>query len=220
VPHLDNIRRSDFLHRPPLKFRRILSCGLSILALLVTCSGSRATEYTGDSTVEPVPASPAPDSVMTAGISAAPPDLGTSPEVRLKLNILIYGMSYHTDRQGVRRENVDNELNVGLGLNYEFHEDEQGVGFVEAGFYRDSGRNWAKLAGPGYQFKVGKRLRLGGVLVGVQSPTYMNGKFFIAPLPMASYDLGFVKLNAVYIPRYRDYNQFAVFGLTFSIPFR
>lgn len=170
--------------------------------------------------MEPSPSLQAPDSVMVSGISAAPPDLGDPPEARLKFNIMIYGMSYHTDRQGVRRENVDNELNVGLGLNYEFHEDAQGVGFVEAGFYRDSGRNWAKLAGPGYQFKVGKRLRLGAVLVGVQSPTYLNGKFFIAPLPMASYDTGPVKLNLIYIPRYRDYNPFAVFGLTFSIPFR
>ena len=28
-----------------------------------------------------------------------------------------------------------------------------------------------------------------------------------------------VKLNAIFVPRYREYNQFAVFGLYFSIPF-
>ena len=54
-------------------------------------------------------------------------------------------------------------------------------------------------------------------LVGVDSPTYNHGRFFIAPFPMATYGLGAVKLNAIYVPRYQD-NRFAVFGLYFSIP--
>jgi len=137
----------------------------------------------------------------------------------LNLHVHIYGFSYHTDREGVRRNRVDNEVNLGLGLNYEFHEDARGVAFVEAGTYRDSGRNNAKLAGVGYQFKVGERWRLGGALAGVHSPTYNHGRSFIAPLPIVTYDLGPVKLNAIYVPRYGDYNRFAVFGLYFSIPF-
>lgn len=114
---------------------------------------------------------------------------------------------------------MDNQLNLGLGLNYAFHEDASGIAIVEAGVYRDSGSHWAKLAGVGYQFKLGERWRLGGALVGVYSPTYNDGRFFIAPLPVVSYDLGAVQLNAIYVPRYRDYNQFAVFGLYFTIPF-
>ena len=88
---------------------------------------------------------------------------------------------------------------------------------MEAGFYRDSGSNWAKVAGAGYQLKFGERWLLGGALMGVDSPTYNHGRFFIAPLPMATYDLGAVKLNAIYVPRYQ-FNHFAVFGLYFSIP--
>jgi hypothetical protein len=91
------------------------------------------------------------------------------------------------------------------------------LGFVEAGFYRDSATNVAKIAGAGYQFKFGERWRLGGALVGVDSPSYNHGRFFIAPLPMATYDLGAVKLNAIYAPRFEG-NRFAVFGLYFSIP--
>jgi hypothetical protein len=120
----------------------------------------------------------------------------------------------------VRRNRLDNELNVGLGLNYAFHDDARGVAFVEAGFYRDSGSRQAKLAGVGYQYKLGERWRLGGALVGVQSATYNRGSFFIAPLPILTYDLGPVTLNAIYVPRYGEYNQFAVFGFYFSIPFR
>lgn len=134
-------------------------------------------------------------------------------------NLHIYGYSYHPDRDGVRRNKLDNEFNWGLGLNYVLHEDARGVRFVEAGIYKDSGYNWAKLAGLGYQFKLGERWRLGGGLVGLQSTTYNHGKFFIAPLPILTYDFGTVKLNAIYAPRYEEYNQFDVFGFYVSIPF-
>ncbi len=118
----------------------------------------------------------------------------------------------------MRRSGVDNQLNLGLGLNYTLHDDERGIGFVEAGFYRDSGSNVAKLAGVGYQYKLGKDWRLGGALVGLHSPTYNHGRFFIAPLPILTYDFGRAKLNLVYVPQYGEYNPFAVFGCYFSVP--
>lgn len=92
------------------------------------------------------------------------------------------------------------------------------MGYVEAGLYQDSGSRLAKLVGAGYQYKVSERLRLGGVLMGVYSQTYNHGRFMIAPLPTATYDFGAVKLNAIYVPRYGKYNQFAVFGFYFSMP--
>ena len=98
------------------------------------------------------------------------------------------------------------------------HENSRGVGFVEAGFYRDSGSKLAKVAGAGYQWKLGERWRLGGGLLAVHSETYNGGNPFIAPIPILTYDLGAVKVNAIYVPRYRDYNEFAVFGLYFSVP--
>ena len=97
-------------------------------------------------------------------------------------------------------------------------ESARGITFVEAGFYRDSGSHIAKIAGMGYQFKLGGGWRLGGALLGVQSETYNGGSPFIAPVPILTYDLGRVKLNAVYIPSYGDYNPFAVFGFYFSLP--
>lgn len=170
------------------------------------------------------PAEPRTDTVRTAD-RADPAGASVKPahEIRpvdhlLHLNLHLYGFSYHTDRQGVRRGGLDNELNLGLGINYVFRENARSVSFVEAGVYRDSGRNWARLAGAGYQFKLGERWRLGGALIGVHSPTYNNGKFFIAPLPILTYDFGTVKLNAIYAPRYKDYNQFAVFGFYLSLP--
>ena len=55
--------------------------------------------------------------------------------------------------------------------------------------------------------------------MGVESPTYNRGRFFVAPLPIVTYDFGAVKLNATFAPRYRVYNRFAVFGFYFGIPF-
>jgi hypothetical protein len=134
-----------------------------------------------------------------------------------ELSLNIYGLSYHPDRDGSRRSNVDNELNLGLGLTYEFHNDDRGVGFFEAGFYRDSGRNWAKVAGPGYQLKLGERWRLGAALFVLDSRTYNNGRVFVAPIPLLTYDLGAARINAIYAPRMQA-NKFAVFGLYLSMP--
>lgn len=137
---------------------------------------------------------------------------------RLQLNLHVFGFSYHTDRKGTRDSHLDNELNAGLGLNHEFHNNAQGVANVEAGFFKDSGRNWAKFAGLGYQFKFGERWRLGADLLAIHSPTYNHGRGFVAPIPRLTYDFGPVKLNAVYIPRFREINQFAVFGFYFTVP--
>jgi hypothetical protein len=120
----------------------------------------------------------------------------------------------------VHAAGLDNELNLGLGLNYTMEEDERGILFAEAGFYRDSGRHWAQIAGLGYQFKLGRRWRLGGALSAVHSPTYNNGELFVAPIPILTYDFGPAKMNAIYVPRYGDYNRFAVFGFYFSVPLK
>lgn len=137
-----------------------------------------------------------------------------------RLLLDVYGLSYHTNRSGVHAARLDNEFNPGLGLRYEFSENTGGVTFLEAGFYKDSGRHWTALAGPGYQFKLGERWRAGGALLFFDSRTYNHGRPFVAPVPIVSYDLGSFRLNAVYAPRVRDINEFAVFGFYASVPLR
>jgi hypothetical protein len=137
-----------------------------------------------------------------------------------RLLLDLYGFSYHTDRAGVHAAHLDNEFNPGLGLRYEMSGDARGVGFIEGGFYKDSGRHWTALAGPGYQLKLGERWRAGGALLFFDSRTYNHGRPFIAPIPMLSYDLRSFQLNAVYAPRVSDINDFAVFGFYLSVPLR
>ena len=94
----------------------------------------------------------------------------------------------------------------------------RGVTFAEVGAYYDSGREWAKFAALGYQFKVADHWRIGGALAAVDSRTYNDGVAFVAMIPLVTYDFGRVKLNAVYYPRISRYSEVAAFGVYVSVP--
>lgn len=203
---------------------------LPAFALALTLVGCGAIErkpepillaHTLDRTVpvgEGVEASPVARTGLAAGAGGEPAQGLRPADSPLQLNLNVFGLSYHPDRKGTRDRHLDNELNLGLGLEYEFHSDVSGAATLQTGFFKDSGRNWTKIAGAGYQFKLGDRLRLGADLLAIQSPTYNNGRAFVAPIPRVTYDFGPVKANLVYVPRYQNYNIFAVWGLYFSTP--
>ncbi|MDO8412958.1 MAG: hypothetical protein Q7S51_04115 [Gallionellaceae bacterium] len=139
---------------------------------------------------------------------------------RFGLNFHVFGLSYHPDRAGTRLNHLDNELNAGLGLGYQFHNDARGQANVEGGFFKDSGNHLAKFAGAGYQFKLGDHLRFGADLLAIQSKTYNKGNGFVAPIPRLTYDFGTVKLNATYIPKVPQFNAFSVFAIYLTIPIK
>ena len=134
------------------------------------------------------------------------------------LDLNVYGLAYHPDRETVHRKNLDNQVNPGLALHYELSNSDRGITFAEAGAYYDSGRNWAKFLSLGYQFKLGERWRVGGAVAAMHSLTYNHGVAFIGMVPLVTYDLGRLKLNAVYFPKITNYNEVAAFGFYFSIP--
>ncbi len=134
------------------------------------------------------------------------------------LDVNVYGLSYHPDRATVHRENLDNQVNPGLALHYQLTESDLGVSWTEAGAYRDSGRNWAKFLGLGYQFKLGERFRIGGALAAMHSETYNHGVAFVGMVPLVTYDVGPFKINAVYFPKLTNYNEVAVLGFYLSLP--
>jgi hypothetical protein len=133
------------------------------------------------------------------------------------LDINVYGLSYHPDRQAVHEQNLDNQINPGLALHYELSGSERGSTFLEAGAYKDSGSNWAKFAGLGYQFKFGN-WRIGGAVAAVNSATYNRGTTFVGMIPLVTYDLGRIKVNATYFPKIANYNEVDAFGFYLSIP--
>jgi hypothetical protein len=134
------------------------------------------------------------------------------------LELNVYGLSYHPDRETVHRENLDNQVNPGLALHYELANDARGVTFTELGEYRDSGRHSAKFAALGYQWKFGGDWRIGGAVAAMNSKTYNRGVTFLGMIPLVTYDLGPVQLNAVYFPKFGHYNEVDAFGFYITLP--
>lgn len=129
-----------------------------------------------------------------------------------ELGINLYGLSYHFDRGRARDIGVDNEVNPGLGVRYRLAHSERLQWVLDAGAYRDSGRNTALLAGAGALWKVSPGWRLGGALAVLDSDTYNQGKTFVAPLPLAAYEFRWATLNFVYLPKVSDLNEVATLG--------
>ena len=133
-----------------------------------------------------------------------------------ELGINVYGLSYHFERDTARELGYDNEVNPGLGARWRVA-GEKFDWFLEAGAYRDSGRNTAVLAGGGLFWKPTERLRLGGGLALFHSDTYNGGDPFIAPLPLLAYEWRAVTANLVYFPKVSGVNDINTLGfwLTF-----
>ena len=112
------------------------------------------------------------------------------------MGINLYGFSYHFERGRAKELGFDNEVNPGLGLRYRMPR-ERFDAFLDAGGYRDSGRNSALFAGGGLFWKPTMGLRLGGALVLFHSDTYNRGDPFIAPVPLAAYEWRAVSVNVV-----------------------
>ncbi|HEX7812237.1 MAG TPA: hypothetical protein VF460_10045 [Burkholderiales bacterium] len=135
-----------------------------------------------------------------------------------KLDVNVYGLAYHPDRDTVHNENLDNEFNPGLGLHYELRNTERGITFAELGSYYDSGSHWATFLALGYQWKWGEKWRFGGAVAAMNSQTYNHGVAFVGMFPVVTYDMGPIKLNGVYFPKVANYNEVAAFGFYLSVP--
>lgn len=138
---------------------------------------------------------------------------------REALDINVYGLAYHPDRETVHELGLDNEFNPGLALHYELRNTSRSITFAELGAYEDSGRSVAVFAGLGYQYKLGKHWRVGGALALMNSDTYNDGTSFVGLIPLVTYDAGRFKLNAVYFPKFGNYNEVEAFGFYVGIPF-
>jgi hypothetical protein len=194
--------------------RRTFSVLRAFLAGLgLTMVITAAADETGSGTTA---ASASSGATANSSNPAEPPDSWFNIDA---LDLNVYGFSYHPDRETVHRKHLDNEVNPGLGLHYEFSETERGITFAEIGAYKDSGSNVAKLAAVGYEFKFGKRWGIGGALALVHSQTYNKGVAFVGMIPLITYDMGPIKLNATYLPKVGHYNCVDAFGFYIGIPF-
>lgn len=129
-----------------------------------------------------------------------------------EFGVNVYGLSYHLDRARAHELRLDNELNTGIGVRYRVRHSEGLDWIFDAGSYYDSGRNTAVVAGAGALWKSSERLRFGAALVVFDTPSLNRGRTFLAPLPLATYELGSATLNFVYLPKFRELNPVPALG--------
>lgn len=136
------------------------------------------------------------------------------------LELNIYGLSHHWDRSEAKRLGTEHEVNPGLGLRYGLEPNSWcGTPFAEGGIYRDSGANTSVYAGLGCKgLKLADHLRLGLGISLMQSDTYNNGKAFIAPVPILTWQVEKVTLNFIQYPSIKSLGVINTTGLYFSVP--
>lgn len=123
-----------------------------------------------------------------------------------ELGLNLYGASYHFDRDKARARGLTHEVNPGLGIRWRAAEHETWDMFADAAIYSDSAAHTAKIAGGGALWHATEHLRLGGAAALFKSETYNHGNAFIAPVPLAGYELRRVMFNLAYLPKWRDQN--------------
>ncbi|HXU42023.1 MAG TPA: hypothetical protein VN675_06850 [Burkholderiales bacterium] len=131
--------------------------------------------------------------------------------VRADVGINLYGLSWHLNADKAHAQGMDNWFNPGLGLRYRVP-GERFDYFLDAGFYRDSARNTAVLAGGAAYWRATEHARLGLALVVFNSKTYNDGKTFVTPLPLFGWEFGPAMLNVMWSPRVREINEVNTLG--------
>ena len=146
------------------------------------------------------------------GTAAHAEDLFTTidskPLSELWLNPGFY--SYH-----FQRDKGLNDSNPGLGAEYRVST----VASLTAGRFYNSDRMYSNYAGFYYQpFAIGP-VRIGAVVGGFNGyPKMHDGGWFLAAIPMISYEYGRVGLNVAIVPSYKDRLYGAIsFQLKFKV---
>jgi hypothetical protein len=141
---------------------------------------------------------------------ALPPPASADAE---GLGITFFGLSYHFNRDQAKANGLDNTFNPGLGVRYRFAQVDRWSFDAQVAAYYDSGRKNALVAGVAALWHVGGGFHAGAALVVFDSPTYNNGRAFVAPIPLVGYDWGAFTLNATFVPKVERFNDVATLGV-------
>ncbi len=139
-------------------------------------------------------------------------------ETPLELNI--FGLSHHWNRAEAHRLHTEHETNPGIGLRYELAAHEWcSTPFAEGGIYSDSGANASYYAALGCKgLKLTDNIRLGLGIALMQSETYNDGKAFVAPVPLLTWQVSKVTLNFIQYPRIKSLGIINTTGFYLSVP--
>jgi len=122
-------------------------------------------------------------------------------QIQERIGVLVFGASYHyqsrtyEDVSGTKKYE---QWNYGAGLEYVIHDGHRNLFTVDGGAYRDSKDNANIFGGPLWRFKFTNRLSAGIGVTLLTSPTYGGLGFW--PLPVVTYRVNRVSINAVWLP--------------------
>lgn len=138
--------------------------------------------------------------ILGAGFSCAAyadelfTEIESKPLGELWLNPGFY--SYH-----FQRDKGLNDSNPGIGAEYRVST----VASLTAGRFYNSDRDYSNYAGFYYQPWAIGPVRIGAVIGGFNGyPKMHDGGWFLAAIPMLSYEYGRVGLNVAIVPSYKD----------------
>lgn len=135
-------------------------------------------------------------SILSATAAAAQPFalIDSTPLSQTWLNGGFY--SYHFQRdKGLA------DANPGFGIEQRLST----VASITAGRFHNSERKLSNYAGVYYQPVALGSVRLGAVIGGFNGyPRMRNGGWFLAAIPVASFDYRSVGVNVAFVPNYRD----------------
>lgn len=104
--------------------------------------------------------------------------------------------SYHFQKE----KGLENS-NYGIGLEYRYST----VSSLTAGVFHNSDRETSHYAGWYWQPLAIGPVRMGAVIGGFDGyPKMQNGSWFLAAIPVASYEHGRFGLNVAFVPSYKD----------------
>lgn len=125
-----------------------------------------------------------------------------SAQIQERIGVLLFGASYHYQSRTYEDESGTTthyeQWNYGAGLEYVIHDGRRNLFTVDGGAYRDSKDNANIFGGLLWRFKLTDRLSAGIGVTLLTSPTYEGPG--IAPLPVVTYRVNRVSINAVWLP--------------------
>jgi len=120
-------------------------------------------------------------------------------QIQQRIGVLVFGASYHYQSRTYEDASETKQYeqwNYGAGLEYVIHDGRRNLFTVDGGVFRDSKDNANMFGGLLWRFKFTERLSAGVGVTLLTSPIYPP----IAPLPVVTYRVNRVSINAVWLP--------------------
>lgn len=133
-----------------------------------------------------------------------------------EFGVNFYGLSYHIITDKRSRDRL-NEFNPGIGFRATFGRQNSSNLFLEGGQFRDTFDNSAKYISIGLLLRIVHHFKVGVNASVYSTKSIRGGDTFFAPVPIATYTLGPITANGIFLPKYSDINPYHTLGFYLTI---